>query len=228
VLPVTTSGDIAGAIILYDEDDGNSLLLYIGSTGNLPAETSAAPIYITFSNSQDKVFSYTAAGPVYNIPAPLVTFGTDYQFSDTVQQPARESESLTSAVERAIGGADRIYKDLNNLARAHPLTGDITRVFDKNAINKSLENILLTNPFDVPFEENLGIGLNNFLFEMNDSLTRREMQENIARKIAIREPRISVRDIRLDSLVDGIQINIYYFINALGTTEEFNLFLERY
>ncbi|MGA1048851.1 MAG: hypothetical protein ACO3UU_12655 [Minisyncoccia bacterium] len=45
----------------------------------------------------------------------------------------------------------RIFSDLDFNFTAHPVTKDVSRKYDENAIKQSLKNLLLTRNFERPF-----------------------------------------------------------------------------
>jgi len=203
-------------------------LAYFGQTNAFPFTTTKAPVYITFSNSQDKVFSYRETNTTYVIPQPFVTVGKPYEFSNVVAAPFRAINNLTDSTERRFNDSFKVYRDISNTGRAHPLTGDITRVFDNDAIKKSIENILMTDPMEVPFEPELGIGLRRTMFEINDNITAQELKENILRELQTREPRITLLDASIDfGRGDAISLTLSYIVNAIGDAQNLTLSVKR-
>ena len=60
-----------------------------------------------------------------------------------------------------------VYSDLNLLFTAHPITKDVTRLLDADAVKRSVKNIVLTNYYERPFKPAFGGGIRNLLFELD-------------------------------------------------------------
>ena len=52
--------------------------------------------------------------------------------------------------------ARKWYTDIDLNLTAHPSSGDLSLKYDKDAVKRSLRNIMLTNNFERPFKPNFG------------------------------------------------------------------------
>ena len=87
--------------------------------------------------------------------------------------------------------SENIYSDLNLSFTPHPITGDITRKTDVDAVKRSVRNIVSTNSYERPFKPNFGVNLRNKLFELDTSVFGKgRVANDIARQIEIHEPRV--------------------------------------
>ena len=83
----------------------------------------------------------------------------------------------SAVATRDILTPDNLYSDLNFFFKPSPLytsqglSGDVLRVYDGDSIRQSLRTIVLTNPFERPFNSNFGAGLRRFLFEQMDPIS---------------------------------------------------------
>ena len=59
------------------------------------------------------------------------------------------------------------FSDLDLFFVAHPVTGDVSRKLDTDAVKRSVKNIVLTNFYERPFKPSFGGGLRSLLFELN-------------------------------------------------------------
>ena len=66
--------------------------------------------------------------------------------------------------------ARRWYTDIDLNLTPHPSSKDLTLKYDKDAIKRSLRNIMLTNNYERPFRPNFGANLRGLLFELADDL----------------------------------------------------------
>ena len=62
--------------------------------------------------------------------------------------------------------------DLNFIR--HPGTGDVTRLFNLDAIRNSIMNIVSGKPFEKPFDEFYGTGIRGILFSLNTPITQKD------------------------------------------------------
>lgn len=108
----------------------------------------------------------------------------------------------------------RIFSDLDLNFTAHPVTGDITRRYNENAIKQSVKNLLLTRNFERPFHSEIGSPIRALLFELPGPMFTVMMQRAIIDVINNFEPRIEILDVRVDDSIDA---------NAVYITLEFKI-----
>ena len=65
----------------------------------------------------------------------------------------------------------RTYKDLNLDFARHPVTNDLVKIEDVDAIKRSVRNLINTNFYERPFHPELGCGVRDLLFENYTPLT---------------------------------------------------------
>lgn len=118
--------------------------------------------------------------------------------------------------------SENIYSDLNLSFTPHPITGDITRKTDVDAVKRSVRNIVSTNSYERPFKPNFGVNLRNKLFELDTSVFGKgRVANNIARQIEIHEPRVRnvkvvLNEVNRNELSMQISFKV---INSLETEE---------
>jgi|TARA_B110000263_G_C14896874_1_gene324332 phage baseplate assembly protein W len=84
-----------------------------------------------------------------------------------------------------------VYSDLNMLFTAHPITKDVTRLLDSDAIKRSVKNIVLTNYYERPFKPALGGGIRNLLFNLDTDRRLNRARKQLKSTIETFEPRVS-------------------------------------
>ena len=118
--------------------------------------------------------------------------------------------------------SENIYSDLNLSFTPHPITGDITRKTDVDAVKRSVRNIVSTNSYERPFKPNFGVNLRNKLFELDTSVFGKgRVAKDIARQIEIHEPRVRNVKVLLNEVNRNelsMQIS-FKVINSLETEE---------
>jgi phage baseplate assembly protein W len=108
----------------------------------------------------------------------------------------------------------RIFSDIDLNFTAHPVTKDITRRNDDNAIKQSVRNLLLTRNFERPFHSEIGSPIRALLFEPVGPMFVVMMQRAIIDVINNFEPRVEILDVSVNDSIDA---------NAVYITLEFKL-----
>ena len=62
----------------------------------------------------------------------------------------------------------KIYSDIDLRFTANPISGDVAKKYDVNAVKQSLRNLVLTQYYERPFQPNLGSPIYKLLFENLD------------------------------------------------------------
>ena len=89
----------------------------------------------------------------------------------------------------------RTYKDLDLNFTAHPVTGDVTRKYDEEAIKRSVRNLLLTNNFERPFHSEIGSQIRAMLFEPVTPMMAGIIRRMVVDTISSFEPRVVLNDV---------------------------------
>lgn len=122
------------------------------------------------------------------------------------------------------------FSDISFDMLPHPITGDISVLYDVDAINQSLKNILHTRLYERPFESyNISAKIHELLFELNGSALKSEIKNVIFNAIVNNEPRILLYDIIVNDIPEqnSITIQIYYQIRTISNIEKFETVLVR-
>ena len=90
----------------------------------------------------------------------------------------------------------RTYKDLNLDFARHPVTNDLVKIEDVDAIKRSVRNLINTNFYERPFHPELGCGARQLLFEPFTPVTSIFLRRKIEEVITNYEPRA-----RLDQVI---------------------------
>lgn len=100
----------------------------------------------------------------------------------------------------------RIYKDLDLAFTANPVSGDVSKKIDFNAVKQALYILLQTNFYERPFAPDKGANLRGFLFEPMSNLVAGLIQNTIKNIIESYEPRAKIVSI---SVVANFDTNSY-------------------
>ena len=93
----------------------------------------------------------------------------------------------------------------------------LQRLFDIQAIKRSVKNIILTNKYERPFNPDFGCNLRGFLFENLTEPMIVIIKDRVAMAIEKYEPRVSVEDVIVKNSSDpnNINIQVSFLINGV-------------
>ena len=111
----------------------------------------------------------------------------------------------------------RAFKDIRLSFNRHPVTNDVTVLRNEDAIKKSVVNLCRTRINERFFNELLGTSIEDSLFETNLNDISSFIEKEIETLIKNFEPRVLLRNVIVESLIDSyeLQIRIEYEIQGL-------------
>ena len=114
---------------------------------------------------------------------------------------------------------NRQYSDFSLLFNTHPVTGDIVKVTDEDAVKASIRNLIQTRHYERPFHPEIGCQVHAMLFENLTTVTKSIIKQTIMDVINKFEPRATVLDVYLnnDSDNNDLNISITFKINNAST-----------
>lgn len=121
------------------------------------------------------------------------------------------------------------YSDLDLRFIPQPGTKDVSFSYDEQAVIRSVKNLLLTGPFERPFQPTLGSQINKLLFEPINPLTSSLLEDEIIRTINNYEPRASIANISINAYPDqnAYQVSMFFYIGNNTTPTGINIILKR-
>jgi phage baseplate assembly protein W len=120
------------------------------------------------------------------------------------------------------------FRDISLSLGLNPLNSDVVDLRNENAIARSIQNLVLTQKGERPFNQELGSDVARNLFENVDLISAATLQTNIEDVINAYEPRVVLERVLVDPNEDynGYTVTIYYQIvgiEAQGQRLEFAL-----
>jgi len=135
-----------------------------------------------------------------------------------------------AAKETILKQQPSLYSDFLNNLDLHPLSGDIAKITNAEAIKQSIKNLVLTNYGERFFNPTLGSSLNKSLFEPIDGFTLNDMQSSIVNTITFHEPRANLIECVVSASTrdenSAVATIVFSIINT-GETASLNLILRR-
>jgi phage baseplate assembly protein W len=122
-----------------------------------------------------------------------------------------------------------IYADFHKDLTVNPITNDIARKLDEEAVKESLKNLLLTDRGERLFQPQLGSDIRSTLFDNNTPATLTILKQLVIDTINNYEPRVTVIDVSVTSDYDEnrVAITIYFYLRNKETPSTLTVFLER-
>lgn len=117
----------------------------------------------------------------------------------------------------------RTFSDLDLNFTAHPVTKDIVRRFDENAIKASVKNLLLTRNFERPFHSEIGSPIRALLFELPGPMFTVMMKRAIVDVINNFEPRVNIIDVLVNDSLDENAVYITLNFKIVNTERPITL-----
>jgi len=95
-----------------------------------------------------------------------------------------------------------IYSDVDLGFFAHPVTGNVSKKTNREAVRQSVKSLILTDYYDRPFKPNIGCGIRYYLFEMFTPAVKQQMESAIRETIANHEPRADIINVLVEERQD--------------------------
>ena len=112
--------------------------------------------------------------------------------------------------------ASRAFKDINLSFKRHPVTNDVVTIRNEDAIKRSVKNIIFTILGEKPFEPNFGSVINDSLFELDTTLNRVRISDEITQSLNSYEPRIDNIDVTVEIYSDSNELNCTVQYDIVG------------
>ena len=123
----------------------------------------------------------------------------------------------------------QIYKDINLNFTRHPITGDISKLSNVEAVKRSVRNLVNTNFYERPFHPEIGSDVRAILFEPVTSLVADVLKRYVEDVINNFEPRAELTDVKVNAQIDRnayeVQVE-FYLVNSPSGLKTVDLFLE--
>ena len=134
---------------------------------------------------------------------------------------------------QAFNESDRsaqLYSDLDLFFAMKKASKDVSRVFDIQAVKRSVRNLILTNHYEKPFHPEIGSGVRGMLFELMTPLTSHILARIIEDVIKNYEPRARLIGVTAKPNLDRNEYEVtieFYVVNTPTELVDLTIFLER-
>jgi phage baseplate assembly protein W len=107
-----------------------------------------------------------------------------------------------------------IFSDLDLAFIAHPITGQLARKTNRDAVRQSVKSLILTDYFERPFKSDIGCSIRYYLFELFTPALKQQMENAIREVIKNYEPRAEIIDVLVEERQDlnALTVSVAFFI----------------
>ncbi len=124
---------------------------------------------------------------------------------------------------------NRIYSDLDLDFTRNPVTGDVVKLVDVDAVKRSVKNLIQTNHYERPFHPEIGSDVRALLFENMTPLTALNLERKVAEVLINFEPRASIESIVASPDMDAnrYHLQISFYVVGIQSPIVVETFLQR-
>ena len=91
----------------------------------------------------------------------------------------------------------QLYSDFLTDLNRHPVSGDVVRFVNENAVVRSIKNLINTNKGERPYQPDIGCNVRQMLFELMGPGTEEEVISLIRETITKHEPRAKIVNLQI-------------------------------
>lgn len=121
----------------------------------------------------------------------------------------------------------RDFTDFNLNFTKHPISDQLTIKKNAEAVKQSIKNILLTRRGERRFDPNFGSPIYEFLFETPSPVLKSVVQDEIARAIALYEPRAVVTDVIVSFDNNELRVDVAFLLQNIQTPVNLTVIINR-
>lgn len=121
------------------------------------------------------------------------------------------------------------YSDFTRNFALHPVSSDLARITDFEAVRSSIRNLILTDKYERLLDPNIGSNIRRALFDPMDGATAKVIQDYIRETISNYEPRASLQDVIVIPDYDNntYTVTIYFSVTFSEEIQTVEFFLTR-
>lgn len=117
----------------------------------------------------------------------------------------------------------RTFSDIDINFNKHPVTDDLVRKFDEEAIKQSVRNLVLTQNYERPFHSEIGSQIRGLLFEPVTPMMVPLLKTAISDTINNFEPRVVLLDVQIRFSPDNNSIYVTIIFRIINTERPLTL-----
>ena len=136
---------------------------------------------------------------------------------------------MAAIYTKGLSTHNRQWADLDLDFVNHPITKDIVRKTNVEAVKRAVRNLILTNRYDKAFHPEIDGGVTRHLFGLSTAHTKHDIEIAVKTCLQNYEPRVTVDNVIVSGDLDKNGFNVSIHFTVINTPEpiEISLFLER-
>lgn len=119
--------------------------------------------------------------------------------------------------------ATRTFTDINLLFSKSPVTADVTKKVNEEAIKASVKNLIQTKNFERPFHPEIGCQIYGLMFENITPVVYQTLKRTVFDVIEKFEPRVKVLDVVIQETPDNNSIGLSLTFKIVNTEKPITL-----
>lgn len=122
-----------------------------------------------------------------------------------------------------------VYSDFSRNLDKNPVTSEIIRLTNNDAIENSLQNLALTSVGERFYHPEIGSRIESALFELDDTIAIDMIKITLTETITQQEPRVVLKGIecQFDPINNGVNVKIVYTLRNTPEVIETQFFVKR-
>jgi len=122
-----------------------------------------------------------------------------------------------------------VFSDLDSLFVPNPITKQLARKTNREAVKQSVKNLILTDYFERPFKSDIGCSIRYYLFELWSPALKQTMENAIREVIDNFEPRADILEVLVEdrSELNALSITVAFSVRNDVNPVVLNVILER-
>ena len=108
------------------------------------------------------------------------------------------------------------FKDISMSFDVNPINSDLIGVKNDTAISRSIRNLVLTTPGERFFNEDLGSGVSQLLFDTVDDISAAVIRDEVEQTIIRFEPRVKLQDVAVKPNYDNNEFDVTVSYDVIG------------
>jgi phage baseplate assembly protein W len=122
-----------------------------------------------------------------------------------------------------------VFRDLDLAFSSNPITGDVARKYDENAVKQSIKSLISMKPYESPFHPEISSQVYNLLFELASPVTVELIRTSIIQVISKFEPRVAQFAVHVTDNSDSnaYSITVEFIVKGSNQSVTLNTLLYR-
>ena len=112
-----------------------------------------------------------------------------------------------------------LYADIGKDLTIHPVTSDVSRKTNEEAIKESLRNLILTNRGERLFQPDVGCDITSQLFETFTQETADTIRTMVYETVEAYEPRVSLLGVDVGGRIDSNELKVFITFVTINSEE---------